>query len=56
MSDSNEENPKPQELRKLNVIKKLKFYKDKAKIALLIREYNKKHFLSLLLPALKTKI
>ena len=42
MSDSNEENPKPQELRKLNVIKKLKFYKDKAKIALLIREYNKK--------------
>lgn len=42
MSDSSEENQKPQELIKLNVIKKLKDYKDRAKIASLIREYNKK--------------
>ena len=42
MSDSSEEKQIPQELIKLNIIKKLKEYKEHDKIAALIKEFKKK--------------
>ena len=42
MSDSSEEKQIPQELIKLNIIKKLKEYKEHDKIAASIKEFKKK--------------